>query len=74
MVLIGIVKDFNGSFGTIITEDNTIVDFDARDIEPDNEIKVGDYVVFRLEVRFPNIKLARNISPTMNPSSRQKDT
>lgn len=60
MKLIGKVKEYNGKFGTIISNNETI-DFDKKDLSFNNEVKTDDEVEFRLETRIPDIKLARNI-------------
>lgn len=60
MKLKGKVEEYNGKFGTIVTQDG-IVDFDVDDISFNQNINVGDIVEFRLETRIPNIKIARNI-------------
>ena len=36
-------------------------DFEKKDISFNKMINVGDVVEFRIEEKFPNIKLARNI-------------
>lgn len=61
MIAIGIVDSYNGEYGTIKI-DQEIIDFEKKDISFNQEIKVGDIVEFRIEERFPNIKLARNIN------------
>lgn len=61
MKLIGKVTKYNGKFGTIVTKDDDIVDFDIDDISFNQDIKVDDVVEFRLETRIPDIKIARNI-------------
>ena len=76
MKLIGKISDYNGKYGTIITQDNEFVDFDFKDISFNQNVNVGDVVEFRLEVRFPNIKIARNItviSDTRISSNSLKD-
>lgn len=62
MKLIGKINKYNGKYGTIITQDNEFIDFDFKDISFNQNVNVGDIVEFRLEVKFPNIKIARNIS------------
>ena len=61
MKLIGKVTKYNGKFGTIVTQDDDIVDFDFDDISFNQNINIDDVVEFRLETRIPNIKIARNI-------------
>ncbi len=56
----GVINEFNGRYGTI-NMNNEIVDFSAKDISNNEKVQVGDLVEFRLEVKFPNIKIARNI-------------
>ena len=60
MIKIGIVKKYNGKYG-IIEANQKIVDFSKNDISNNQEINVNDIVEFRIEERFPNILLARNI-------------
>lgn len=60
MKAFGIIKSYNGRFG-IIVSDIGIVDFAKEDISFEQELLIGDVVEFRVEQRFPNIKLARNI-------------
>ena len=62
MKLIGKINKYNGKYGTIITQDNEFIDFDFKDISFNQNVNVGDIVEFRLEVKFPKIKIARNIS------------
>ena len=62
MKLIGKINKYNGKYGTIITQDNEFIDFDFKDISFNQNVNVGDIVEFRLEVKFPNIKIVRNIS------------
>lgn len=62
MKLTGKIKKYNGKYGTIITQDNEFVDFDFKDISFNQNVNVGDIVEFRLEEKFPNIKIARNIN------------
>ena len=61
MKLIGKIKTYNGKYGTIVTEINEIIDFDFKDVSFKQIINIGDIVEFRLETKFPNIKIARNI-------------
>ena len=61
MKLIGKIESFDGKYGTIIANDNSIVDFDIEDMSFKEKINVGDIVEFRVEFRFPDIHLARNI-------------
>ena len=61
MKSIGIINRYNGKYGTIKV-DNTLIDFEKKDISFNQDLKVNDIVEFRIEDRFPNIKLARNIT------------
>ena len=58
---IGKINFYNGKYGTIVTE-TEVVDFSKKDISFNQEISVGDTVEFRLENKFPDIKIARNIN------------
>ena len=60
MIANGIVNSYNGEYGTIKV-DSEIIDFENKDISFNKEINVGDLVKFRIEKRFPDIKIARNI-------------
>lgn len=62
MKIIGVVNFYNGKYGTI-TSENEIIDFEVKDISLDYKLKVGDLVEFRVEQKFPDIKIARNIAP-----------
>lgn len=62
MKLVGIISNYNGNYGTIITEKKVIVDFEAKDISFNRKININDVVEFRLEERFPDIKIARNVN------------
>lgn len=62
MKLIGKINKYNGKYGEIITKDNDIVDFNFEDFSFNHNINIGDIVEFRLEMKFPNIKIARNIN------------
>ena len=62
MKLIGKINKYNGKYGEIITKDNDIVDFNCEDFSFNQNINIGDIVEFRLEMKFPNIKIARNIN------------
>lgn len=62
MKLIGKINKYNGKYGEIITKDNDIVDFNFEDFSFNQNINIGDIVEFRLEMKFPNIKIARNIN------------
>lgn len=76
MKLIGKINTYNGRYGTIITQDDECVDFDFKDISFNQNVNVGDIVEFRLEVKFSNIKIARNInviSDTKISSNSSKD-
>ena len=39
------------------------IDFEVKDISLNYKLKVGDLVEFRVEQKFPDIKIARNIAP-----------
>ena len=67
MKLIGKIKEYNGEFGTIITKDSELIDFDLKDISFNQKISINDLVEFRLEIKFPNIKIARNINLISQP-------
>ena len=76
MKVIGKINEYNGKYGTIMTQDNEFIDFDFEDISFNQNVNVGDIVEFRLEVKFPNIKIARNInviSDTQISSNSLKD-
>ena len=64
MKKIGKITKYNNEYGEITTA-NEIVDFSKKDIsnEESNEetINIYDIVEFRLESKFPNIYIARNI-------------
>lgn len=62
MKLIGKVNSYNGKYGTIITNDNDVVDFSNKDISFNQKIDIGDEVEFRLEIKVPDIKIARNVN------------
>ena len=66
MKLIGIINSYNGQYGTILTKNNEVIDFEINDISFKQNIKIGNIVEFRLENRFPNIKIARNITVISN--------
>ncbi len=68
MKLIGIVEEYNGKYG-LIRVNNELIDFDSKDISYNQNIRVKDTVEFRLEIRFPDIKLARNINKVKNSSN-----
>lgn len=70
MKLIGIVEEYNGKYG-LIRVNNELIDFDSKDISYNQNIRVKDTVEFRLEIRFPDIKLARNINKINNSSNKQ---
>lgn len=59
-MIVGIVKEYNGKFGYIQTNSD-MVDFNKKDISNNEELKVGDKVLFRLEQRYPNVLIAKNI-------------
>ncbi len=63
MKSIGVVNLYNGKYGTILTKENEIVDFEFKDISFGQKINIGDIVEFRIDQKFPDIKLARNINP-----------
>lgn len=62
MKLIGKVNEYNGKYGTIITNNNDVVDFSNKDISFNQRIDIGDEVEFRLEIKVPDIKIARNVN------------
>jgi len=62
MKLKGKISTYNGEYGTIITSSRGIIDFEKKDISLNQTLNVGDIVEFRVENRFPNIKIARNIT------------
>ena len=64
MVKYGVVKDYNGRFGYILSSDNQRFDFSKEDISLNTHIKVNDYVVFRGEEKDKKLKLARNVART----------
>lgn len=65
MKVIGVVKNYNGSYGEIKSELG-IIEFDKKDISSNQELKIEDMVEFRVEEKTGNIKLARNISIIKN--------
>ena len=65
MKVIGVVKNYNGSYGEIKSELG-IIEFDKKDISSNQELKIEDVVEFRVEEKTGNIKLARNISIIKN--------
>lgn len=71
MKTIGIINFYNGKYGTIINNDG-IIDFECKDISLNQKIKIGDTVEFRVEIKFPNIKLARNINKIEFEESQEK--
>ena len=62
MKLKGKVSTYNGKYGTIITSSIGIIDLEKNDISFNQILNVGDIVEFRVETRFPDIKIARNIT------------
>ena len=58
---IGYVKEFNGRYG-IIESNDLIIDFDKKDISLNQELKVGDKVEFRIEEKKGPLLIARNVS------------
>lgn len=62
MKTMGKIKSYNGKYGTIITENKEEIDFEFKDISFKQTLSSGDIVEFRVEKKFPNIKLAKNIS------------
>lgn len=62
MKKIGKVTKFNGKYGEITTTEEAI-DFSQKDISNNIPIHEGNIVEFRVETKFPNIKIARNIKP-----------
>ena len=61
MKLIGIIDSYNGKYG-LIKVNNELIDFESKDILFNQEINKNDKVEFRLEIKFPDIKIARNIN------------
>lgn len=61
MKLIGIIDSYNGKYG-LIKVNNELIDFESKDISLNQEINKNDKVEFRLEIKFPDIKIARNIN------------
>ncbi len=61
MKLIGIIDSYNGKYG-LIKVNNELIDFESKDISFNQEINKNDKVEFRLEIEFPDIKIARNIN------------
>ena len=62
MKLLGRITKYNGKFGTIKLENNEEIEFEYKDISFNQKININDIVEFRLEIKFPNIKIARNIN------------
>lgn len=62
MKLLGKITKYNGKFGTIKLANNEEIDFEYKDISFNQNININDIVEFRLEIKFPNIKIARNIN------------
>ena len=60
---IGKIKFFNKRFGLIKNEKN-VYDFERKDISLDQKLEEGDEVIFRVEEKTPELKLARNITKT----------
>lgn len=67
MKAIGVVHFYNGEYGVILKE-KEMIDFSSKDISFQQELHEGDFVTFRVEERFPAIKLARNITRINNIS------
>ena len=61
MKLIGIIDSYNGKYG-LIKVNNELIDFESKDISFNQEINKNDKVEFRLEIKLPDIKIARNIN------------
>ena len=61
MKLIGIIDSYNGKYG-LIKVNNELINFESKDISFNQEINKNDKVEFRLEIKFPDIKIARNIN------------
>ena len=61
MKLIGIIDSYNGKYG-LIKVNNELIDFESKDISFNQEINKNDKVEFRLEIKFSDIKIARNIN------------
>lgn len=62
MKLLGKITKYNGKFGTIKLANNEEIDFEYKDISFNPNININDIVEFKLEIKFPNIKIARNIN------------
>ena len=68
MKVIGIIETYNGKYGTIDSREG-IVDFEANDISLNQEVNIGDRVEFRIEEKYPDIKIARNITKRLDLDS-----
>ena len=60
-VIHGIVSEYNGRFGYIISDDNVRYDFAKDEISLVKPIQPDDSVIFRGEDHGRELKLARNI-------------
>lgn len=61
MIKNGVVIAYNGKYG-LIKSNNDIIDFEHKDISLNQKISTNDYVEFRIEKKYPNVKIARNIN------------
>ncbi len=61
MKSVGYIKEYNGRYGIIESED-LVIDFDKKDISLNQELKVGDKVEFRIEEKKGPLLIARNIN------------
>lgn len=72
MKMVGKIKTYNGKYGVIISQDGQEIDFEVNDVSLEQSINVGSIVEFRVEIRFPNIRIARNINVLPNTISVHK--
>ena len=61
MVKQGIVTNYKGEYGCIITDNKEVYDFSKGDISFGKPLQVNDIVVFRAEDKGKELKLARNV-------------
>ena len=57
----GYIKDYNGRYG-IIESDDLVIDFDKKDILVNQELKVGDKVEFKVVEKKGPLLVACNIN------------
>ena len=74
MKLIGIVKNYNGKYGTIVTQDKEKIDFINKDVSFEQEINERDLVEFRIENKTGGLKLARNVNKLKINQGKIDDT